>query len=68
VTVTGNSIKQFRATAIRVKDSQNPAHVHGNTATSADPKARVADVQGLSGIVEDNVVKEEWRGKQDTTK
>ena len=58
VTVTGNSIKQFQGTAIIVKDSQKPAHVHGNTATSADPKARVADVQGPSGIVEENVLKE----------
>jgi parallel beta-helix repeat protein len=59
VTVTGNSIKQFQGTAIIVKNSQNPAHVHGNTASSADPKARVADVQGPSGIVEENVLKEE---------
>ena len=59
VTVTGNSIKQFQGTAIIVKDSQNPAHVHGNTATSADPKAKVADVQGPSGNVEQNVLKEE---------
>jgi len=59
VTVTGNSIKQFQDTAIIVKDSQKPAHVYGNTATSTDPKAKVADVQGPSGIVEENVLKEE---------
>ncbi|MEZ6134651.1 MAG: right-handed parallel beta-helix repeat-containing protein [Pirellulaceae bacterium] len=58
VSVTGNSIKQFQGTAIIVKDSQKPAHVHGNTATSADPNARVADVQGPSGIVEENVLDE----------
>lgn len=46
VTVTGNSIKQFQGTAIIVKDSQRSAHVHGNTATAADPKAKVVDVQG----------------------
>jgi parallel beta-helix repeat protein len=57
VNVTGNSIKQFQGTAILVKDSQKPANVHGNTATSADPKAKVADVQGPSGIVEENVLK-----------
>jgi parallel beta-helix repeat protein len=59
VTVTDNSIKQFQDTAIIVKDSHKPAHVHGNTATFADPKARVADVQGPSGIVEENVLKED---------
>lgn len=57
VTVIGNSIKQFQGTAIIVKDSQNP--VHGNTASTADPQARVADVQGPSGILEENVLKEE---------
>ena len=59
VTVTGNSINQFQTAAIIVKDSQNPAHVHGNTASSADPKAKVADVQGPTGIVEENVLKQE---------
>lgn len=57
VVVTGNTIKQFQGTAIIVKDSQKPAHVYGNTATSADPKAKVVDVQGPSGIVEENVLK-----------
>lgn len=56
VVVTGNSIKNFQGTAIIVKDSQKPAHVHGNTATSADPKAKVVDVQGPSGVVADNTV------------
>ena len=59
VVVTGNSIKQFQGTAIIVKDSQKPAHVYGNTATSADPKAKAVDVQGPSGIVEENVLKKE---------
>lgn len=59
VIVTGNTIKQFQGTAIIVKDSQKPAHVYGNTATSTDPKAKVADVQGPSGIVEENVLKKE---------
>lgn len=59
VVVTGNTIKQFQGTAIIVKDSQKPAHVYGNTAKSTDPKAKVADVQGPSGIVEENVLKEE---------
>lgn len=56
VVVTGNTIKQFQGTAIIVKDSQKPAHVYGNTATSADPKAKVVDVQGPTGIVADNAV------------
>ena len=59
VVVTGNTIKQFQGTAIIVKDSQKPAHVYGNTATSADPKAKAVDVQGPSGIVEENVLKKE---------
>jgi parallel beta-helix repeat protein len=59
VTVTGNTIKQFQGTAIIVKDSQKPAHVYGNTATAADAKAKVVDVQGPSGVVADNTVKKE---------
>jgi parallel beta-helix repeat protein len=59
VVVTGNSIRNFQGTAIIVKDSQNPAHVYGNTVTTADPKAQVAAVQGPSGIVADNTVKQE---------
>lgn len=59
VVVTGSTIKQFQGTAIVVKDSQNPAHVSGNTATSVDAKGTVVDVQGPSGIVEENVVKKE---------
>jgi hypothetical protein len=57
VVVTGNTIKQFQGTAIRVKDSQRPAHVYGNTATSIDLNAKVTDVQGPSGIVEENTLK-----------
>lgn len=59
VVVTGNTIKQFQGTAIVVKESQKPAHVHGNTAISADPKAKVVDVQGPSGIVAENELKKE---------
>ncbi len=54
--VTGNSIKHPQGTAILIKDSQKPAHVYGNTATSADAKAKVVDVQGPTGIVADNAV------------
>lgn len=57
VVVTGNTIQQFQGTAIIVKDSQKPTHVYGNTASSADNKAKVVDVQGPSGIVEENVLK-----------
>lgn len=59
VVVTGNSIKHFHGTGIIVKDSQKPAHVYGNTATSTDPKAKVVDVQGPSGVVADNTVTKE---------
>lgn len=59
VVITGNIIRQFQGTAIIVKGSQKPAHVHGNTATSADTKAKVIELQGPSGIVEDNVLNKE---------
>jgi hypothetical protein len=59
VLVTGNTVKNFQGTAIIVKDSLKPSHVYGNTATSSDPKAQVAEVQGLSGIVDENVMKQE---------
>ena len=59
VVVTGNSIKQFQGAAIIVKDSQKSAHVYGNTAISPDSKAKAVDVQGSSGIVEENVLKKE---------
>lgn len=59
VGITGNTVKQFQGTAIIVKDSQKPAHVYGNTATAADPRAKVADVQGSTGVVADNTVKKE---------
>lgn len=57
VVVTGNTIQQFQGAAIVIKDSQKPAHVHGNTAISSDSKAKVVDVQGPTGIVADNSVK-----------
>lgn len=59
VIISGNSIKQFQGTAIIVKDSQKPAHIFGNTATTADPNAKGVDVQGPSGIVEENSLKME---------
>jgi pectin methylesterase-like acyl-CoA thioesterase len=51
-----DGLKRAEATII-VKDSQKPAPIYGNTASSADPKAKVVDVQGPSGIVEANVLK-----------
>ncbi len=54
MTVTGNTIERFQRTAIVVKDSRKPAHVYGNKATTVDPKAKVVDVQGASGVVESN--------------
>lgn len=56
VLITGNSIKQFMGTAIVAKESQQPAQVYGNTAISADPQAKVVDVQGAAGIVENNLL------------
>jgi hypothetical protein len=57
VVVTGNTVKRFQGTAIIVKNSQKPAHVHGNTAISSDSKSKVVDVQGPAGIVTDNSLK-----------
>ncbi len=61
VTIIGNTVNQFQGTAFVVKDSQQPAHVYGNAAISSDLKANVVDVQGASGIVEQNVLKKEQR-------
>jgi len=57
VVVSGNTVQTFQGTAIIVKDSRKPAHVYDNRATSADPQAKVVDVQGPSGIIEENVLK-----------
>lgn len=59
VTVTDNTVARFGTAAIVVRASAKPAHVFGNTATSADPKAVAADVQGSAGVVEGNTVKKE---------
>jgi hypothetical protein len=59
VVVTGNMVTRFHGTVIVIKDSRKPAHVFGNTAISADPKAEVVDVQGPSGVVEANLLKKE---------
>lgn len=56
VVVTDNAIRNFQGPAIVVKDSRKPVHVTGNAATSDDPKAKVIDVQGPSGLVEGNTL------------
>ena len=56
VVISENTVRHFQGAAITVKESQNPANVHGNIAFSSDPKAKVVDVQGASGIVQENVV------------
>ena len=69
MTIIGNTVQQFQGTAFVVKDSQQPAHVFGNSAISSDLKANVVDVQGASGIVEQNVLrKEQRRAAQGDTK
>lgn len=57
VFITDNAVHNFQGTAIIVKDGRKPAQVTGNTATSDDPKAKVLDVQGPSGVVEGNTLK-----------
>ena len=59
VSVTGNTVQGFTSPAIIIKDSQKPAHAYGNTAISADEKAKVVDLQGPAGVVADNLVKAE---------
>ena len=59
VVVTGNTVRQFQGTAIVVKESPQPAHVHGNTAISADALAKVVDVQGPAGTLAENVLRKE---------
>jgi len=54
VHVTGNTIKQFQGAAIIIKGSRQPAHVFGNTGTSADANARMVDIDGPAGVVADN--------------
>jgi len=56
VVIRGNRVKGFQGTAILVRDSEKPAHVFANTATSGDPKAKAVEVQGPSGLVADNTV------------
>ncbi len=56
VFVSGNRIARFQATAIVVTESETPAHVVGNAATSADPAAKVVDVRGPAGVVADNTL------------
>lgn len=59
VVVTGNTVKNCQGTAFIVKESQEPAHAYGNSATSADPHAKAVDIQGGSGIVENKLLKNE---------
>ena len=59
VVISENMVRHFQGTAITVKESQNPANVHGNIAFSSDPKAKVVDVQGASGIVKANALEKE---------
>ncbi len=57
VIINGNTIQRCGLAAIIVKDSKSPAHIFGNAATSENPKATAVEIQGLSGIVADNLVK-----------
>ncbi|MFM8274796.1 MAG: right-handed parallel beta-helix repeat-containing protein [Gemmata sp.] len=59
VAVTGNTVDKFQGAAIIVKDSAKPAHVHGNTAVTADPRAAVVELSGPTGVVADNVIKKQ---------
>lgn len=54
VSIVGNSIDDFQGAALVLKHCQPAAHVLGNKTTSSDPQARVAEIEGESGIMEDN--------------
>lgn len=56
VTIIGNTAKQFHAAAFVVKDSQNPAHIYGNSGISSDPNVNLVEVNGASGVVGQNVL------------
>lgn len=54
VAVFENAVKRFQGTAIIIKDSTSPAHVYGNTALSNEPRAKVIEVQGPTGMIQEN--------------
>ena len=58
VVITENTVTNFKEIAISVKDSLATCHVYGNHATSASPNAKVVDIQGPSGINENNVLEQ----------
>ena len=59
VIIKGNKIGRFDGSAIIVKESPDPVHVFGNTGVSTDPKAKIVDVQGSTGTIENNALKGE---------
>jgi parallel beta-helix repeat protein len=59
VVVSGNTIKDFLETAIVVKNSRSPTHIYGNRAISASDQAKVVDISGAVGIVQDNLLRKE---------
>lgn len=59
LTVTDNTIRQFRGAGIVIKDSFKPAHVHGNIAFSNHENEEAFDIQGKKGVVAENVTKKE---------
>lgn len=59
VIIKGNKISRFQGAAIIVKNSPKPVYVLGNLGVSIDPKAKIVDVQGSTGTIENNVLKSE---------
>jgi hypothetical protein len=59
VIITGNKVSRFQGAAIIVKNSPKPVYVFDNTGVSNDPKAKIVDVQGSTGTIENNVLKSE---------
>lgn len=60
LSVIENTFNRFKGTAIIIKDSSSPPHVYGNTAFSNDPQAKMLEVQGTSGVVTENRMKQEY--------
>ncbi|HBJ38767.1 MAG TPA: hypothetical protein DDZ51_29255 [Planctomycetaceae bacterium] len=59
VIIKGNKISRFQGAAIIVKNSPEPVYIFDNSGVSNDSKARMVDVQGNAGIIDNNVLKSE---------
>ncbi|MDA7528018.1 right-handed parallel beta-helix repeat-containing protein [bacterium] len=59
VTAVGNKITNFHRSAIVIQNSRNPANAYGNVAVSANSKDNVVTIEGLQGVVNNNILRNE---------